>query len=183
MPRPPGSMGAPPPGLLGLYALAMMEKEGQVHGYRVADRISERTEGAWRPGPGAIYPSLQKLVARGWARARPAGRRREYEITRSGRRVLAQLRSRHSTAGVGPDTSVLWAELVGSADLESFLLLRLRRTLDLITRRLDHPQLSREQTSALRRDVAHELEGALERLQSPAAVPLPALVRRKDIRR
>ncbi len=58
------------PRLVGLYALATMEREGVVHGYLLSQRISERTDGAWRPGPGAVYPSLSALVERGWARRR-----------------------------------------------------------------------------------------------------------------
>ena len=57
--------------LVGLYALTVMEREGPVHGYGISERIAERTDGAWRPGPGAVYPSLQKLVAGGWPVRRP----------------------------------------------------------------------------------------------------------------
>src|SRR5580658_4609829 len=138
MPRPAGSSGSPPPGLLGLYALTMMEKEGRVHGYGVAERIAERTEGSWRPGPGAIYPSMRKLEARGWARTRPAGRRREYEITPAGRRFLVQIRQRQSSSGsTRLDLSSLWAEVAGSADVDAFLMMRLRRSLDALGRRLE----------------------------------------------
>lgn len=182
MPRPAGSSGAPPPGLVGLYALSMMEKEGRVHGYRVADRIAERTEGAWHPGPGAIYPSLQKLVARGWARARTQGRRREYEITPTGRKFLQQIRDRQSSSGSSRmDLAVLWAEVAGSEDLDSFLLMRLRRTLDSLTARLEGPAGGRPASRQLRAEVLRELARSAERLERSPALPLPALARRRAI--
>ncbi|HTT25369.1 MAG TPA: PadR family transcriptional regulator [Thermoplasmata archaeon] len=161
-----GSSGSPPPGLVGLYALAMMEKAGRVHGYGVADRIAERTDGSWRPGPGAVYPSLQKLVRRGLARRRVAGRRREYEITAEGRRLLRRIRQRQGSAGSSRlDLSVLWAEVVGTKDLDSFLLLRLRRSLDALGYRLERPGPSTSRDRALRDDVVRELATSLARLR------------------
>lgn len=178
MPRRAGSAGSLSPGLLALYALSMMEKEGQVHGYRVAERIAERTEGGWRPGPGAIYPSLQKLVARGWARARSEGLRREYEITPAGRRFLAKIRRRQWTSGSSAtDLTFLWAEVAGSEDIDSFLLMRLRRALDAVIRSLERADLPRRAARDLRSDVALELSHSLERLKRAPVLAAPMPVR------
>ena len=32
-----------------------------MHGYEMIAEITERTNGAWRPSPGSIYPNLQLL--------------------------------------------------------------------------------------------------------------------------
>src|SRR5579863_8807351 len=88
-------------GALTLYALALMEREGPIHGYRLAARIEERTEGAWRPGPGAVYPALQRLVRRELARKTRNGRRQEYTITQNGRELLARIRARSAPARPG----------------------------------------------------------------------------------
>ncbi len=119
-----------PPRLIGLYALATMDRDGPIHGYRLSERIAERTDGAWRPGPGAVYPALRALVDRGFASCRGSGRRREYRITAAGRRALRafRLRARRSRRG-GPDLSALWAETVGAKDVGAFLLRRLDRNL------------------------------------------------------
>jgi DNA-binding PadR family transcriptional regulator len=152
-----------------------MEKEGRVHGYGVAERIAERTEGSWRPGPGAIYPSLQKLVTRGWARGRAEGRRREYEITAAGRRCLSQIRQRQSASGPARlDLSALWSEVAGSDDLDEFLVSRLRRTLDLLGRRLESPKLSPRAAADLREDLMGELSRSLEKVRrGPARRSIP----------
>ncbi len=151
-----------PPRRIGLYALATMEREGPIHGYGLAQRIAERTAGAWKPGPGAIYPSLQGLVERGLARSEGSGRRREYRITPAGRAVLRRVRSRQGPDGRrGPDLAVLWAEVVGAGDLAAFLLHRLRRSLDAISTTLQAgpvPGLSAAAASRLRADTIDELE-------------------------
>jgi len=166
VPRLAGSSGSPPPGLVGLYALAMMEKEGRVHGYGVAARISDRTEGSWRPGPGAVYPSLQKLVARGWARTRIVGRRREYEITSEGKTLLSRIRVHQSSTGTSRlDLSVLWAEVAGSGDLDTFLMLRLRRALEAIRHRLETRSTSLPREREFREDFVRELTRSLSMTQ------------------
>ena len=122
-----------PARLVGLYALRCMERDGAVHGYSLAERIAERTGGVWRPGPGAVYPALQRLTDRGLARSRLVGRRRVYTITPKGRESLARLRAQ--TAGWtsrAPDLSALWADVAGVDDVATFLLMRLRRALDAI---------------------------------------------------
>ena len=119
-----------PPRLIGLYALAAMERDGSIYGYRLSERIFERTGGSWRPGPGAVYPSLAALVERGLAVRKGAGRRQEYRITSSGRATLRRVRRRlASTRRDGMDLSELWAEVAGTDDAGPLLVRRLERTL------------------------------------------------------
>jgi DNA-binding PadR family transcriptional regulator len=120
-----------PPRTIGLYALATMERDGPLHGYRLSQRIAERTSGAWRPGPGTVYPSLRALVDHGLATCRGAGRRREYRITSAGRAVLRRIRRQaRGTGAAGPDLSGLWAEIAGVDDTGMFLVRRLERALE-----------------------------------------------------
>ncbi len=86
---------------MGLYALTLMEREGPLHGYGLSERIAERTEGAWRPGAGSVYPSLRKLVESGLARSKATERRRVYSITPQGRALLRRMR-RANGPGTGP---------------------------------------------------------------------------------
>ena len=159
--------------LVGLYALTLMEREGPVHGYGLSERIAQRTEGAWRPGPGSVYPSLRKLVESGLAKSRVAQRRREYVLTPRGRALLRRMRRAEGPLGrPRPDVSALWAEVVGSADVGRFLVSRLRRTIDSI-----ESQLARNGDAAgpasLRSEVLGELRRASERLRAPAARSTP----------
>ena len=113
-----------PPRILGLYSLACMDRDGSIYGYRISRQIAERTGGAWRPGPGAVYPALRALVDRGLARAVRRERRLEYRITSRGRGVLRELREQPSRGSAAPDLSVLWAEIVGGPDPGEFMLRR-----------------------------------------------------------
>ncbi|MGH9919595.1 MAG: PadR family transcriptional regulator, partial [Nitrososphaerales archaeon] len=52
---------AVPRGILRLYILSMLSKH-QETGYSIMRTIEDKTEGAWRPGPGTVYPLLRSLV-------------------------------------------------------------------------------------------------------------------------
>jgi transcriptional regulator len=67
------------------------------HGYRIAQRIKERSEGVLDFKEGTLYPALHKLENDGLVESRDGvekGRpRRYYRITKSGRAVLAKDRA------------------------------------------------------------------------------------------
>jgi DNA-binding PadR family transcriptional regulator len=162
-------------GALTLYALALMEREGPVHGYGIASRIEERTEGAWRPGPGAVYPALQRLVRRGLARRSRNGRRQDYTITKDGRELLARLRARTAPARPGaPYLTALWAEVMGAEDPGAFLLVRLRTSIDGLTLHLQRATTPLEAAAHLRSDAMAELTRGLTQLRRAPARRRPA---------
>jgi DNA-binding PadR family transcriptional regulator len=41
-------------------ALLLLLAEEPMHGYQLMQAITERTSGAWRPSPGAVYPTLSQ---------------------------------------------------------------------------------------------------------------------------
>jgi DNA-binding PadR family transcriptional regulator len=55
------------------------------HGYDVIQRLEEKTDGAWRPSPGSVYPTLQLLEDEGRLRSVERDAKRVYEITAPGR--------------------------------------------------------------------------------------------------
>lgn len=68
-----------------------------LHGYRIAQRIKERSEGVLDFKEGTLYPALHKLESEGLVESyedvengRP---RRYYRITKSGRATLAKDRA------------------------------------------------------------------------------------------
>ena len=145
-----------------------------MYGYALAERIAERTEGAWRPGAGAIYPSLQSLVRRGAARVRKEGRRRVYVITPHGRSVLRRIRRQMAGPGPGaPDLSLLWAEIAGAPDAGQHVLRRLHRQLENLDALLARQPDARAGTRSLRIAAVEELAAALRRLEinPPRRVP------------
>ena len=64
--------------------------DGEAHGYQVMQALESRTEGAWRPSPGSIYPTLQLLEDTGLATATTVDDKRVYGITDEGRDELAR---------------------------------------------------------------------------------------------
>jgi len=175
MSRPAGLRGPRPGRLLGLYALSVMDRDGPIYGYLLAERVSDRTEGAWRPGAGAIYPALQSLVARGFARSGREGRRRVYAITPRGRKALGQIRRGWTGGpGTGPDLGRLWSEIASAGDPGQHLIRHLHHHLEAIQTYLErNPQMKAGRVS-LREQVEVELRAAQTRLESLEIAPLPA---------
>jgi DNA-binding PadR family transcriptional regulator len=164
--------------LVGLYALTLMERDGPLHGYGLSERIAEKTEGAWRPGPGSVYPSLRKLTEFGLARSQAKDRRREYTITPRGRALLDRVRHHDGPAGrPRPDLSSLWAEVIGSGNVDQFLVSRLRRTVDSMVARIERPAGAGPRSVALRTDALAELARATRRIRAASARP-PGAARR-----
>jgi len=73
------------------------------HGYELLQDIEEKTEGAWRPGPGSIYPLLKKLVAHGYIVADSSKKletsQRIYRITPKGMERVEKAKEVFGTAG------------------------------------------------------------------------------------
>jgi len=59
-----------PKGLLRYYILHKINQK-PIHGYEIIQDIDSKTDGAWRPGAGSIYPILKKLVSEGLIKAKP----------------------------------------------------------------------------------------------------------------
>lgn len=83
-------------GTLPTLILEAVEQEPN-HGYRIAQRIKERSKGVLDFKEGTLYPALHKLENEGLVASSEElenGRaRRYYRITRSGRAVLAKDRA------------------------------------------------------------------------------------------
>jgi DNA-binding PadR family transcriptional regulator len=61
-----------------------------MHGYQLMQAIAERTEGAWRPSPGAIYPTLNQLQDEGLVTMTTDGGRKLATLTDAGREYLVE---------------------------------------------------------------------------------------------
>jgi len=68
-----------------ILSLLAAEETASLNGYAIMKAINERTEGAWNPSPGSVYPTLQQLVDEGLIEARGEGRGTEYGLTDTGR--------------------------------------------------------------------------------------------------
>jgi DNA-binding PadR family transcriptional regulator len=68
--------------------------EQPMHGYQLMQELSARSGGAWRPSPGAIYPTLQRLEDKGLVRSDDDEGRRVFSLTDTGRTVAERFAER-----------------------------------------------------------------------------------------
>src|SRR6516164_6407666 len=66
-------------------AILALLREGPRNGYQIMSEIEERSGGAWRPSPGAVYPALSQLADEGLIEAEEASGRRTFSLTQAGR--------------------------------------------------------------------------------------------------
>lgn len=80
-------------GTLDLMVLKTLEALGPLHGYGIARRIEQVSEGALALNQGTIYAALLRLIHKGWIRAEWGAsennrKAKFYSLTRSGRKQL-----------------------------------------------------------------------------------------------
>jgi DNA-binding PadR family transcriptional regulator len=66
-------------------ALLVLLEEEPRNGYGLMQEIEQRSEGAWRPSPGSVYPALQQLEDEGLVKADESSGRKLFELTDAGR--------------------------------------------------------------------------------------------------
>jgi DNA-binding PadR family transcriptional regulator len=71
-------------------ALLVLLGEEPRNGYQLMQEIERRSDGAWRPSPGSIYPVLAQLEDEGLIRAGERADQRVHELTDAGRAWLAE---------------------------------------------------------------------------------------------
>ena len=81
-------------GTLDLMVLKTLEGLGPLHGYGIARRIEQVSNGVLELNQGTIYPALLRLQQKGWIRAEWGSsennrRAKYYSLTRAGRKQLA----------------------------------------------------------------------------------------------
>lgn len=115
-----------PRGLLHFYALLSIARK-PMRGYDLMREIESKTEGAWRPGPGAVYPVLQKLAKQGYIiptkKAGGSPTQVLYEITQRGLQNIANAKkTMRSSTERWSLMSSLFIDLLEPDDLVRFVL-------------------------------------------------------------
>ncbi|WP_245966476.1 PadR family transcriptional regulator [Sphaerisporangium album] len=69
--------------------LALLSEEPR-NGYQIIQEIAQRSEGGWKPSPGAVYPALQQLTDEGLVRAEETEGRKTFQLTPAGQEYVAE---------------------------------------------------------------------------------------------
>ena len=82
-------------GTLDLMVLRTLETMGPQHGFGLAKRIQQISEGLLELNQGTLYPALLRLEQRGWISSKWGAsdnnrRARFYELTKAGRKQIAR---------------------------------------------------------------------------------------------
>ncbi len=84
--------------------------DGELYGYEIAQKVRERSGGAFAPSEGSLYPTLHRLEIEGaleatWRESDRGPRRRYYRLTEKGQGLAAEARAEW-TAFVGAISGV-----------------------------------------------------------------------------
>src|SRR5918996_2559848 len=82
-------------GTLDLMVLQTLDSLGPLHGYAIASRLEQVSDGALQLNMGTLYPALMRLEQRGllrgaWGTTDNNRKARFYALTPAGRRALAK---------------------------------------------------------------------------------------------
>ncbi len=61
-----------------------------MNGYQIIQQIAERTDGAWKPSPGSVYPTVQQLEDEGLVEGHEGEGRRLLRLSDEGRRYVEE---------------------------------------------------------------------------------------------
>src|SRR5262245_34361621 len=82
-----------PPGTLEMLVLRTLDRDGELHGFEIAEAIQRVSAEVLTVEEGSLYPALQRMLVKGWVRGEWSRtdenrRARYYDITPLGRREL-----------------------------------------------------------------------------------------------
>ncbi|MGD1054835.1 MAG: PadR family transcriptional regulator [Nitrososphaerales archaeon] len=163
-PHPQGA----PRGLLHFYALLSIART-PMRGYDLMKDVEIKTEGAWHPGPGAVYPVLRKLAKQGYIEPRRgAGGPTQivYEITPAGLQNIANAkRMMKSSTERWTLMRSLFIDLMEPDDLVRFALSSFELQIELVRTLVesDRTGLSKEDKLFVLRQYRLNLERELTR--------------------
>lgn len=85
-----------------LGAVLTLLDERPMHGYELITELEDRSEGRWRPSPGAMYPALKKMVMNDLVTADEVDGKRQFSLTNAGRERLADMREQREDGAGEP---------------------------------------------------------------------------------
>ncbi len=98
-------------------ALLLLAEEPR-NGYQIMQELEERSDGAWRPSAGSVYPALQLLEDEGLVRSEEADGRKLLHLTDAGRRLVEER---------DEDRPAPWDELAGDVSDDARAIMKVVR--------------------------------------------------------
>jgi DNA-binding PadR family transcriptional regulator len=89
-------------------AILALLREGPRNGYQIMSEIDERSGGAWRPSPGAVYPALSQLADEGLIVGEESDGKRTFRLTDAGREYIEQHPERARGAWESAEQQEAW---------------------------------------------------------------------------
>lgn len=85
-----------------LDATLTLLDERPMHGYEIITELETRSEGRWRPSPGAVYPALGRMEDHGLIAADEIDGKKQFRLTDAGREQLEAYRASRGDDAVEP---------------------------------------------------------------------------------
>ena len=85
--------------------LVLLEEQPQT-GYGLMEEIERRSEGAWRPSPGSVYPTLKQLEDEELVQAEAGSGRTPFTLTDAGKKYVEENREKLGEPWAKPDEGV-----------------------------------------------------------------------------
>ncbi|WP_442972802.1 PadR family transcriptional regulator [Rhodococcus sp. G-MC3] len=105
-------------------AVLLLLADSPMHGYELIQQIVAKSDGAWKPSPGSIYPALSQLEDEGLVMIEKVEGRKTAQLTDQGKAFVDEHRAdlgapwddvRSSVGGGAMDLRGLIAQLMGAA--------------------------------------------------------------------
>jgi DNA-binding PadR family transcriptional regulator len=144
-------------------AILILLAEQPMHGYQLMQAMADRTQGAWRPSAGAIYPTLAALKDAGLVSVQAADGRKLASLTDKG-----EVYVRDNRDSFADPFEPLIAESGGEHDLRGPLD-EIRATTRLLARTGTDQQI--QQAREILMDGLHSLNSILAKISPTSAAP------------
>ncbi len=89
-------------------AVLRLLAEAPMHGYQIIQELSARSDGAWNPSAGSVYPTLQQLADEGLVVAEETAGKKVFSLTDDGLAAVAKIAGQPAPweAAAGDDTGM-----------------------------------------------------------------------------
>jgi DNA-binding PadR family transcriptional regulator len=159
---------AVPRGILRLYVISMLSRKPET-GYSIMRTIEDKTEGAWRPGPGTVYPLLRGLVKEGLLEAsdsvQKGGGSVTYSVTKKGKQQFEEMQRMLTSAGKKERVMIhLFADMLPPTVWASMFVNRQRETFEIFSEKVT--QLPEPQRDLILKEARALMESHLSWLNS-----------------